>query len=282
MAVNRFNNPLRQRLVAAGAQPERADKFVETAMFEKGMEMPAASVGVKPTGTNEWYDEEYWSASEAVYPTGFRAPRYGQQGFDKYFDYVFGRGSYSNLTKPAQINLAKAPTYAAAKRSQDALDIGTVSAVESGATLPQVVSKFRTQFRTDPTIAGGMTEKEAVSYITDVWNEYNKFVKGAEAEDLQALVDKRVKSNKNFQYGMPDPRLRYGMTTNFDSGTVDVLQNPGAKSAYDAYAKKVGNDPRQLAAYKQALVKAINQKRQTPWSDEAKRRDSLKGAKFGG
>jgi len=276
------NNRLGQRLVAAGASPERAQQFVETAMFEKGAPVGMPTSAGKPAGPNEWYDEEYGASSQAVYPRGFRAPSYGQQGFDQYFDFVFGKGAYSKIAKPAEINLAQAPNYAAAKRSTADIDRGSVAAIESGATLPETITKFRKQLALDANIAGALTEKEAVAYITDLWNEYNKYVKGAKPADLEEEVSKKVRTNKDFRYGMPDPRLRYGMTTNFGSGTVDVLQNAGAKAAYDKYAASVGNDPIQLQAYKQALVKAINNKRQTPWSDEAKRRDSLKGKKVKG
>ena len=80
---------------------------------------------------------------------------------------------------------------------------------------------------------------------------------------------------------MPDPKLRYGVTTNLSAGTVDILTQADAAKAYAAYSQKV-TDPAKLAAYKAALVKAADKKQWTPWKDEAQRRDKLKGTKYGG
>jgi hypothetical protein len=275
MAVNQF----RQRLMAAGASPERAGKLVE----ERSMRIPeldrlpgatptptrAPASTTRPQGPNEWYNEDYLEQSEALLPGAFRAPKLGDPNFVKYFDFVFGKGAYS---KVAPLTLSQAPNYSTAKSSQEPFDIFVVNAVQSGASWPQVlgyvkdaVNKKAISWPTE------MLDTEALDYAKSIWNEYNRYGKPNEKAYQEA-----IKQNKDFQYRMPDRRLKYGTMTNFDVGTVDILTNPRALSLFNSFAAK-NPDSRNQAKYKAWLASEFTRLGRTPWTDERDRRDSLKG-----
>lgn len=281
MAVNQF----RQRLLAAGASPERAGKLIEERTMKipgmEGLKVPGVDKalkaaagpkvkgGVKPMGPEEWYDEDFADDSIAILPDAFRAPKYGDPTFPEYFDYVFGAGSYARV---APTTLSQAPNYATAKTSTDLFDKAVVESVESGLSWPQTFKRLDTIIKSGAIqVPEGFTTEETVTYVRSIWNEYNRYGKANEKAYQEAL-----KANKDFQYQMPDRRLKYGAATDFKVGTVDILTNPRAKSLYDAFVAKNTNTATQ-AKYKAWLASEFTRLGRTPWIDEAARRDSLKG-----
>lgn len=288
MAVNQF----RQRLVAAGATPERASQFINqrafqalTPMREPSVlgEKPAAAPGIigpKPKGPQEWYNDNYASGSEGLYPAGFRAPKFGDENFDSYYDYVFGKGSYSKLTTETRDkNLSmKAPLFVQARKnaSNSSLDFNIVKGLELGNTAPQIINQLlgspqRAQ------ILGNLPERDAINYINRIAGQYYSAI-GSEA-DIEKIVNARIAKDRDFRYRMPDPRLRYGLSTDLNRGVVDILSNPTAAKAYAAYAA-TEKDPTKLTQYKAKLVGEAANRGVTPWKDEARRRDALKGKKL--
>jgi len=272
MAVNQF----RQRLMAAGASPERAGKFIE----ERALQMPKSEImpatptrmptaSTKPRGPDEWYNEDYATTSAELLPSAFRAPKFGDKDFAKYFDFVFGKGSYA---KVSPLSLDQAPNYTTAKSSGDPFEMGVVAMVEAGLPWPKILNNIKTEVNAGnlqyPT---GLLSTEALDYAKDIWNEYNRYGKPTEKAYLKA-----VEANKDFQYQMPDRRLKYGTMTNFDVGTVDILTNPRAAKLYSDFVKKTPNT-RTQAQYKAWLASEFTRLGRTPWNDERDRRDSLKG-----
>jgi len=283
MAVNQF----RQRLMAAGASPERADGMIQQRAFETGapIGMPA-SVG-KPKGPNEWYNEDYATASQSLFPGGFRPPTPDSTDFSSYYDFVFGKGSYQKVFDK-ELKLV-APTYRTASLSAAQLDKDVVKMINQGYSMEKISTYLRSQAAKDAGSLMGYGEKagqknilipftpdQAIFRATEIYDDYTTG-KGKVSEKVLAAAN----SNKNYKYGLPDPKLRYGLTTNISAGQVDILTNPTAAKAYAAYQKTTTN-PQQLAQYKQFLLSEANKRQLTPWKDEAKRRDYLKGKKIGG
>jgi hypothetical protein len=260
-------NPFRQRLIAAGASPMKANQFIEQRAFETGK--PVGFTG-KPKGPSEWYNENYAGASESLYPQGFRPPTVDAPDFKNYFDIVYGKGAYDTFT--TKTLSTKAPTFRAASLSSNEFDKGIVALVKGGKSLTEITDKVVK----NPAAWAGRTMSDAVSYATKLFNEYND-AQGALATAYQTQLDK----NRDYKYRLPDPKLRYGTSTNLSAGTVDILSNAGAAKAYNAYATKV-KDPAKLAQFKSYLVSEATKAKLTPWKDEARRRDALKGTKIGG
>lgn len=281
MAVNQF----RQRLMAAGASPERADGMIQQRAFETGapIGMPA-SVG-KPKGPNEWYNEDYATASQSLFPGGFRPPTPDSTDFSSYYDFVFGKGSYQKVFDK-ELKLV-APTYRTASLSNAKLDQFITTMINDGLDLNTIAQRIRDPRAQANLIGYGekagqknilipFTADQAIFRANEIYDDYMTG-KAKVSEKVLAAAN----SNKNYKYGLPDPKLRYGLTTNISAGQVDILTNPTAAKAYAAYQNTTTN-PQQLAQYKQFLLSEANKRQLTPWKDEAKRRDYLKGKKIGG
>ena len=260
-------NPFRQRLIAAGATPMKANQFIEQRAFETGK--PVGFTG-KPKGPSEWYNENYAGASESLYPQGFRPPTVDSPDFKDYFDVVYGKGSYDKLGK---INMTKfAPTYSKALQQK----VGTFEYVVSNGIKDGLSPETVYDNILDLGITGTRSDSDVRSYVYKIFDEFNTI--GTKLND-EAV--KQFNTNKNYKYRLPDPKLRYGTSTNLSAGTVDILSNAGAAKAYNAYAAKV-KDPAKLAKFKSYLVSEATKAQLTPWKDEARRRDALKGTKIGG
>lgn len=275
MAVNQF----RQRLMAAGASPERADGMLQQREFAAGapMGMPTSARprtgGQRPKGPSEWYSEDYAAASQSLFPQGFRPPSIDDDNFVQYFDVVYGKGSYNKFKSRAESKAfaTKAPTYNAARKSTNPLDQAIVPYLgKSNVSLASIVDGILK----NPQFWGGRTAQQAEAYATKLFNEYNDAI-----ASLQDVYAKEIAKNKDYKFGLPDPKLRYGATTNLSAGTVDILTNPTAAKAYASFQQRE-KDPAKLSQYKNFLVSEANKRQLTPWRDEAKRRDFLKGKKI--
>lgn len=264
--------------MAAGASPARASKMVEQRAFESGAPVGMPTVAGKPLKLGDPYDSESQSASESLYSSGFRPPKMDSPDFKAYYDFVFGRGSYDKVG--GKIDLSMAPNYATAKSSGDPFEQFVVGQVEDGLSWPTISNYIKGAAKNKQiTYPAGFLETEALDYAKDIWTEYNKYAKGKTADN--DAITKAINANQNFKFGLPDPKLRYGVSTSIGEGSVDVLTNAGAAKAYAAYQKKT-NDPKKLAAFKVYLVQEINKSGRTPWRDEVQRREALKGKKIGG
>lgn len=266
---------LGQRLMAAGASPERTQKFLEQKAFETGQPMGMPTVSTKPQGPNEWYDEEYAAASSSLFPGGFKPPTPDDANFKSYYDIVYGKGAYDKFTTKAQSQAfaTNAPTFnKAIKAPVGSYEYVIANGIKDGLS-PEVVYESALGIKN---LIGTRTDAAVNSYVYKLFDEYTKA-----QNSLQDIYAKQLANNKDYKFGLPDPKLRYGITTNLSAGQVDVLTNPTAAKAYAAY-QKTTQDPQKLSQYKQFLLTKVNERKLTPWKDEAARRDYLKGKKIGG
>ena len=275
-----------QRLIAAGASPARAKAFTDMAATKSPAVAPSMpqisgpqpqSPIIKPMGPNEWYNEDYQSASSSIAPGAFKPPTADDPNFSSYYDLIYGQGSYTK-TKEKALNEV-APFYSSAKRSQNLLDQGLVSYIGQGHSLADVKGFLKTTASKNPKVLGTFTIDEALSYADKLFSDYTTAI-----AKLGNYYTTEASKNKNFKYGLPDPKLKYGATTSFGTGTVDFRLSPTLKAAYDKNIAKYANDPNKAAIEQQlisGLIAQANKVGITPWKEEAKRRDSLKGKKLG-
>lgn len=274
MVVRRMN-PLGQRLIAAGAQPERAQQFVERAMFDKGLPMTSIG-GQRPVKLGDPYDDESQAASRALYPKGFAPPTPDDTSFKSYFDVVFGKGAADKVSKDATIRLA--PTFSKAVVQP----VGTFEYVVSNGLKdglsPEVVYENVLNLGIDLV---GRSDADVRSYVYKLFGEYN---------DLQTKLNDaytdRLSKNKDYKFGLPDPKLRYGSNTDLSRGVVSVLTNPSVAKAYDKFVSGLSKDDpvasQKIAGFLNRAVQAANKAMRTPYRDEVQRREALKGKKIGG
>jgi len=94
---------LTQRLIAAGASPQRAAAF--------SRQFAAARPGVTPQKLEDAFDEELGALSRSIYPGTFRPPTLEDPEIDDYIIGVFGEQRFNNAIKNV------APNYFAAEQS---------------------------------------------------------------------------------------------------------------------------------------------------------------------
>jgi hypothetical protein len=294
-------SPSVQRLIAAGATPQRArsiskPKVQPMSMPEvatpevRGLGMPEVqSLGMpkitgaqpmsslKPMGPNEWYSDDYAAASQSWASSkglpGYQPPEFGTPEFQQYFDYTKGPGAYKKIEN--NLYAKYAPTYKAALTSTSPLDKAIIPYLPKGIAPQQIVDGLMK----NPAAYGLTSRDQAESYVNKLFNEYTGVVD--KVDTFIGTID------KNYRYKLPDPKFKYGATTNFKAGTIDVLNNYWANTKYKAYEQQLKSSgkytPAQitqaLGTAKIELAKVVTSKGATPFNDEKARRDALKKGK---
>lgn len=288
MAVRRLT-PLGQRLIAAGAQPERAQQFVDRVQFDKGPQLTTFKGAGMPKKLGDPFDDQSRAASEDYFKDVFRPPTDATSPiFKQYVDVVLGKGAYDSLTAKASKGIA--PTYGrASTASTDTFDRRIADAIKGGTLTPEQIvdSIIAYQASTDPALAkvkasiGGRTRSDISSYVNKMFTEFNQL----QGIDVTEEVLKQLNKDKAYQYGLPDSKLRYGTATDLSKGTVSILTNPAVNIAYKKFVAGLSGDPqaeRKVAGWVANAVTQANRQQRTPYRDEIARRERFRGKQVGG
>jgi len=277
MAVRRMT-PLGQRLIAAGAQPERAQQFVDRAQFDKGPQLTTFKGAGMPKKLGDPFDDQSRAASETrpEFSMVFRpvtdttAPT-----FKQYVDVVLGKGAYDSLTTKYTKGLA--PTFDKALTAPvGSYEYVIANGIKDGLS-PEVVY----QSALDLGITGTRTDSAVNSYVYKLYDEYTKKQNFDVTEEVLKLLNK----NKYYQYGLPDPKLQYGIVTDLSKGTVGILTNPAVAKEYKKFVAGLSGDPqaeRKIDRWVATVLAQANRERRTPYLDEVKRRERFRGKQVGG
>lgn len=303
-------NKIVQRLIAAGASPQRAQAFAT--QFAKSMP------GAKTKDIQDAFDAELASLSQAFFPNTFRPPTPEDPRFLDYAVGVYGEDQIRKVIGDAFTK--NAPTYTLAK-------VGTpyeqkiAKDIASGKTIVQIQAQILQDYEqnnadllafpviktTDDIITA------ASNYAGKLFNEYKK------AEGLSlGSVKNFLNTNKFYKAQLPDPKFTYGKEEDLSSGVISWKTHPEVEKylnnpEYKALIPKVksiasgklggysyGNDPRMTAdmnekaalqataAYNKVvaetkgfknedvLFEEFSTSKANPFKDEVIRRESLK------
>lgn len=278
-----------QRLVAAGATPQRAKLFTENVMRkvptgigtpeigrlpELGAMPSVASVNapevagiggalasrvVPKKGPTTWYTDDYAAGSsqfraEQGMPS-WELPKFGSPDIQVYFDKSYGPGTYKKVETQAYIELA--PDLFASSKSKG-YDKAIFNLIKGGASLPQVLTKIVNDgnignpgLEAFPvTDATGDVVKAASDYATRMFNQYAKLQSG-----FDGYVAKISPRYSDYRYDIPSVKTKYGVSNNFKEGTIDVLNNYWALQNYKAREQKLTKEGKKPEVIKADLVK---------------------------
>lgn len=278
-----------QRLIAAGASPERARAF-ETQFTKK---VQTAQPTAKTKDIQDAFDEELRSLSEAVYPNAFRPPAIDDPRIDSYIAGLFGKNKLEQLQ--TDVLKQNAPTYykiknSLTKNSDPAtwnLEQTIVSAIEAGQT-PAVIAQNLIINRDD--LWDGFTEAKVTEFVNSLSNEYDKA-----QSTFPVAKEKLLTTNKYYKAGLPDPKFVYDKREDLAQGKIAWTTHPSVKKIIEAGNVKVKEQlaqtygpagPQSSAA---AGIAALPDKEvenlfiefkasgASPFKDEVKRREFLKG-----
>ena len=279
-----------QRLIAAGASPERA------AAFEK--QFIAARPGLKPQDIQDAFDSELGAYAAAKYPNMWRPSTMTDTQLVDYYIGTKGQQKYDDLTKNIFSRLA--PTYNTALKAQNVYLSSIAKDIKSGAkTLPDIIETIRQDAETDEEIFGGLTEDDIIKQVNTIHREYN-----AANTAASSIAKTELSKDKYFKANLPDPKLKYGQTTDLRAGTIDFRTNPQVETVRSKVLGAVGKMQQQLPqgfrpgsttadraermAIQQgrqvsqqpiddAIFKSLSGSKATPFFVEVKVRENLKG-----
>ena len=272
-----------QRLIAAGATPERARAF-ET-------QFTAARPGAKKKDIQDAFDKELAAASAALFPMTFKPPKASDADFDAYASLVLGQPAIDLAVKRAAPNYTSAErTYAEKRNNPEDFNFSEfiVNEIKNGVPLDEAIA-----VGTSTGIKFGLKSDTAKKQIEDFYAEYAKIPQAKET---------LLNANKFYEAGLPDPKLKYGAKTDLTAGTIDFRTNPAVSRIFSSPSPKITR-AKQLsqvapAGYMAGSEKEFSEMRSgfgniekdvfnkfintgaTPFRDEVKIRETLKGKKF--
>lgn len=291
-----------QRLIAAGASPERAAAF--------SRQFAAARPGISPRKLEDIFDEELGSISASVYPNVFRPPSIDDPRIDDYITGVFGpdkllqfQTKAYNTEAPKYIKVANSITEDEANDLSKitSLDKYVVRQIANGVPYADLVNDI---FGNRSDLIGDLTEGRVADVVTTYYNEYTKAQEAIPKYKLDFL-----KADKYYKAGLPDPKLRYGISENLAQGVIDFGTHPSVKRIVEQAPPEVKpklaltgeRGPSPIAAraagvqpgtpgreainapmeeFKTTVFNSLLKTGATPFKDEAERRQYLKGRRI--
>ena len=297
-----------QRLIAAGASPQRAQAFAS--QFTKKLQSAQPTI-TKPQDIQDAFDAEIAAFAAAAYPRTFKPPAIDDPRIDAYIDGIYGKGKVQELQ--AKAYFTEAPNYIKVANSitpQEAQDINTtksldryiVKKISDGVSYADLVNDI---LNNKMDLMGALTDGQVADITTKYLNEYNKV-----AESIPVYKQKLLESNKYYKVGLPDPDFKYGIQENLAEGVIDfrthpsvekylnkinpeglnskqVISQPAAgymvdrenpQASIDAF-KKFKQKGFDLAEQENKIFNELSATKATPFVDEVKRREYLKKRK---
>ena len=278
-----------QRLVAAGASPERARAFEQ--QFTQRVQGIQPGLG-KPKDIQDAFDAEIAAFAAAKFPNTFRPPTIDDPRIDAYINFIYGPNKTQELENKAFAT--KAPNYnrilntLPADPNQYNLDQYIVAKVANGVPYAQIVQDV---LNAPKDLLLGVTEGKLGDIVSKYSGEYNDAI-NAIPTVKQNLLD----TNKYYKAGLPDPKFQYGLKEDLSKGIIDFKTHPSVPRILQEEAKKTKSAIGYVPGYVTADVaerRAITQgavdaapkvlssllgTKASPFLDEVKRRESLKKA----
>lgn len=293
-----------QRLIAAGASPERARAFEQ--QFTKKVQTAQPGLG-KPKDIQDAFDAEIAAFAAAAYPNVFRPPTINDPRIDDYIKGAYGQDVLSNIERksfefkaPDLYKILKAnPNIASTPDNQLGLDALIVKKVYIEQ---QPIGKIKNDLA-----SGVYKDATGKKNLTGALlpSEYGALVDkyagqdAAQLEEYSNLKKSFLDNDKYYKVGLPTQKIKYGRVENLAEGVIPwtthpsvdrILKTQGVRAkqlAQTAPAGYIGAaGPESAAAFGKMKTEAANfednlyneflQSGATPFGDEVKRREKLK------
>lgn len=254
-----------QRLVAAGASPERARAFEQ--------QFIASRPGLKPQEIQDAFDDQLAAFSAAQWPYTFKPQSLSDAELPDYIIATYGQQRYDDLTRKAS------PFFNSSLNSSNAYIRDIANAARQGIDIASVIASIRNDAMEDETQFGGLKEADVISQANKIYTDYARAADAAKGF---------LKTDKYFKANLPHPNLKYGTKTDLKAGTIDFKTNPKVKDIVEKrqqfitsqgtpYGPSIASSRESVRFSDDNLLKSFQSSKATPFFDEVKRREFLKG-----
>jgi len=256
-----------QRLIAAGASPERARAFEQ--------QFISARPGLKPREIQDAFDAELGAFSAAQWPYTFKPQSLDDTELVNYFKGVYGENKYNQVVSKA------APAFTQAQNSDNFVIKTILQDIQDGIPLADSLAGVRTAWKTPELRAqfANLTEQDAVNQVNKLYADYNKSIDAAK---------NFLAGDKYYKANLPHPNLKYGTKTDLTAGTIDFRTNPKVKEIIEKrqqfitsqatpYGPSIASSKESVRFSDDNLFKSFLGSKATPFFDEVTRREFLKG-----
>ena len=281
-------NKITQRLIAAGASPQRAQAFAQ--QFTKQVQSAQPTI-TKPQDIQDAFDAEIAAFAAAAYPKTFKPPTIDDPRIDAYITGIYGKGKLKELENKTYST--EAPNYIRIKNTLPKdpnaynLDQYIIAAIGNQQPYAQIVNDIIEKAPIE--LMGSLSQGQVADTVNKYYNEYNKAI-----ETIPVNKQKLLESNKYYKVGLPDPTFKYGTTENLSEGVIDfrshpsvtrILEEKKTKNVKDLQSTYGAAGPQSSAAAGIALpspqeeigiFNELSATKATPFVDEVKRREYLK------
>ena len=281
-------NKITQRLIAAGASPQRAQAFAQ--QFTKQVQSAQPTI-TKPQDIQDAFDAEIAAYAAVAYPKTFRPPAIDDPRIDAYITGIYGTGKLKELENKAYST--EAPNYIRIKNTLPKdpnaynLDQYIIAAIGNQQPYAQIVNDIIEKAPIE--LMGSLSQGQVADTVNKYYNEYNKAI-----ETIPVNKQKLLESNKYYKVGLPDPSFKYGTTENLSEGVIDfrshpsvtrILEEKKTKNVKDLQSTYGAAGPQSSAAAGIAvpspqeeigIFNELSATKATPFVDEVKRREYLK------
>lgn len=236
-------NKIVQRLVAAGATPQRAQQFAQ-------QYIKAKTPGVRPTKQSEEdaetaFEEDVALLSEAIWPTAFRPNQLSDEELIQYVTGIYGVDFVNSQIGKLRPKLAPNFNAGLNKWATEAKNLGPIEnptrvtdatlskLVEQGATLGDLGSYIQTHSSKLDFASPGEGTSEidvALDIANKLYYENQKYT-NANANWAKNYLEN---NDKYFQENLPHPKLMWGPKTNLNQGVIGITGNPTGKNEFDS------------------------------------------------
>jgi hypothetical protein len=281
-------NQITQRLIAAGASPQKAQAFASK--FTQKLQSAQPTI-TKPQDIQDAFDAEIAAFAAAAYPRTFKPPAIDDPRIDAYITGIYGKDKLKELENKTYST--EAPNFIRIKNTlpKDAnaynLDQYIIAAIGNQQSYAQIVNDIIEKAPIE--LMGSLSQGQVADTVNKYYNEYNKAI-----ETIPVNKQKLLESNKYYKVGLPDPSFQYGTTENLSAGVIDfrthpsvtrILEEKKTKNVKDLQSTYGAAGPQSSAAAGIAvpspqeeigIFNQLSATKATPFVDEVKRREYLK------
>jgi len=229
-----------QRLIAAGASPERAAEF-ERQFTEKQLRK-AGQRQIEKSDLEDIFDQELAALVIATYPTLYRPPTADSEDFIPYMQSIISPIEFQKIKNKLQpidkeaLYMKFSPEYARAVNQQNRQPFyrKIIKGIKEGLTSAELETYIREHALAFPDNYVTVTADTLVADMKNVYNDYvsatpkveEAFTTAADTNASIILKSLPPAAKKFYEFQVVDPSYKWGTKTDYNAKTIGVETYP--------------------------------------------------------